>query len=383
LLGVALVLTRVEGFLWIAGLVLAAIVGCRDSIPWKRFLTFVLVVLAGVVPHLLWRHSFYGEWVANTVHAKSGFSTLTMARGARSLTTFVLLFLWPALVLVGPLFARSSRQRALGLSALVMVGGMIAYNLAVGGDWMPMFRFMAPASAFLAVLLGLCLQRLGELPRIAVGLVAMSFAVLPVFDISPVPRSLLENLYFRDFKIGYQSEWYRWQTTVFNTERNTWRGKALASVLKGDESWTGGAIGATGYYSGIYIYDRNGLVNREVAMRDVEAGSGTAGHEKRVPRAWFRKERPRYYKIFVSPNPVPPQGPKFDEAVQNLIQLLFIGEPEERELTQCSRVVTIPISGIPPLPDNAALVILEHVDDPQEARAFWSKYLRQATPKQP
>lgn len=383
LLGIGLVLTRVEGFLWIAGLALSAALACRPAVPWRRLVTFALVVAAGVLPHLLWRHSYYGEWVANTVHAKSGFSSLTVARGARSLATFALLFLWPALVLAGPLLARTSRQRTLAGSALVMAGGMIAYNLAVGGDWMPMFRFMAPASAFLAVLFGVCLQRAGEIPRLVLGVVATTFAILPMFDVSPIPRSLRETLYFRDFKIGYQSEWYRWQTTVFNTERNTWRGKALASVLKGDESWTGGAIGATGYYSGIYIYDRNGLVNREVAMREVEAGSGTAGHEKRVPRAWFRKERPRFYKIFVSPKPVPAQGPKFDEAVQNLIQLLFIAEPAERELTQCSRVVSIPISGIPPLPDNSALVVLEHVDDPREARAFWSKYLRQAPPRNP
>ncbi len=380
LLGIVLVLTRVEGFLWIAGLCLAAVVACRPSVPWKRLIIFVAVVAIGVLPHLFWRHSFYGEWVANTVQAKSGFSSLTLARGARSLATWGLLFLWPVLVLASPLLASTPRQRALGFSALVMASGTLVYNLAVGGDWMPMFRFMAPASAFFAILLGLGLARLKETPRVILGALALGFAVLPIFDISPIPRSLRESLYFRDFQIGYQSEWYRWATSDYNTLRNTWRGRALASVLRGDESWTGGAIGATGYYSGIYIHDRNGLVNREVARREIDAGTGTAGHEKRVPRAWFRDQSPTYYKIFVSPKPVPPQGPRFDEAVRTLMQVLFVDE-KERPLTECSTVKVIPIKGIPPLPPDSALVVLEHEPNRRRARTFWSRYLQASGPK--
>jgi hypothetical protein len=380
LMGIALVLTRVEGFLWIGGLCLAICVASRGTIPWKRLGVFLVVVALGVIPHLLWRHSYYGDWVANTVHAKGGFSSATLARGARSLATFSLMFLWPVLALAGPLGARSSKQRALGLSALVMAGGAIAYNFAVGGDWMPMFRFMAPASAFLAVLFGLGLQKLPKTPRITLAAVSMAFAILPIFDISPIPLSLRKSLYFREFQIGYQSEWFRWQTTTFNTGRNTWRGKALKSVLKGGESWSGGAIGATGYYSNIEILDRNGLVNRAVALREVEAGQGTAGHEKRVARAWFRSERPTFYKIYVSTSPVQPGSKRFDDTVQVLVKLLFT-DPAERELTQCSTVRVIPIKEIQGLAAGSCLVVVEHEDDPKKAITFWSKYLQRSPRK--
>ena len=244
---------------------------------------------------------------------------------------------------------------------------------------MPMFRFMAPVSPFLAVLLGLCLERLPRTTRIAAASGAIVFAVLPLFGHSAVPSSVREALYFREFKVGYQSEWERWETTVSNTDRNTWRGFALKSVLKGGEVWTGGAIGATGFYSDILILDRNGLVNREVAMRDVEPGSGTAGHEKRVPRAWFRNEQPTYYKIFISPMPISPQGESFDAAVQQLIKLLFIAEPAEQELVDCSVVEIIPINNIDPLPPQSSLIMLKHVKNPGRARAFWSRYTEKTT----
>lgn len=381
LVGIVLVLTRVEGVIWIGGLVLASSLNGRRDLPIKRMAVFVAVVISGMLPHLLWRHATYGEWVANTIHAKSGFSGLTIARGARYLATWGLLFLWPVLAIAGAFTGRNDRQRALGLSALLMVLGTLAYNLAVGGDWMPMFRFVAPASAFFAVLFGMGLQRLAQTPRAVAAVVLIVFAALPIFDASPIPESLLQKLYFRDFKIGYQSEWYRWETTVYNTDRNTWRGRAVKRVTRPGESWTGGAIGATGYYSDLFIYDRNGLVNREVAAREVESGSGTAGHEKRVPRSWFRSQAPTYYKIFVAAEPIKPGSPKFNQFVQRYIIQQNFSDPAERVLTECTVVRIYPIIGLDPLPEHSSLVALEHTDSPEQARAFWSRHLKADGPR--
>jgi len=374
LLGLALVLTRVEGLIWIGGLVLASVVACRDAIPLKRLGAYALVVAAGTGAHLLWRHATYGEWVANTVHAKAGFSGATLARGGRSLATFALLFLWPLFVLPAPWLARESRQRRLALSALVVVLGTVGYNLLVGGDWMPMFRFMAPASAFLALLLGVGLERLRTVPRLVTSGALTAFALLPLFDVSPVPRALREALYYRDFVTGYQSEWARLKTTHVNLERNSWRGQAMGAIFDQGQTWVGGAIGATGYYSDVFVHDRNGLVNREIARLEAHPGGGTAGHEKRVPRIWFRKERPTFYKVFTAVKEVAPTGPSFDAVMNILIQVLFT-DPADHALTSCSVVRFYPVGDRAPHRRYGSLIAVEHTDDPEEAFAFWSRYL--------
>ena len=50
-----------------------------------------------------------------------------------------------------------------------------------------------------------------------------------------------------------------------------------------------GAVGALGYYSGLHIYDKNGLVDRLVAMRELDASDALrmSGHDKRVDEGFF------------------------------------------------------------------------------------------------
>ena len=370
LLGGALILTRVEGPLWVVGLLVAA--ACAGRLTRRRALGFLGVALVLLAAQLAWRQAVYGEWLANTVYAKSGLSGLSLARGARNLATYGLLFGWPILALLGPLAATGERRRLLA-SAWVMAAGALVYNVVVGGDWMPMFRFLAPASPFLALLFGALLARLAVLPRTLLGVAAVAFALLPLFDVQLTPRSWREALYFREFRVGYQTEWERWQTGVSNSEKMVRIGKALGQVARPGESWTGGAIGAIGYYSGVRVLGRNGLVHRGVARREVEAGSGTAGHEKRVPRAWFRAEKPSYYEVFLVPGRLPRQGPAFDRAVVNMARAI-LSDPLEAELRACTTVEVRHVTGLEDLEQGASLLLLVHTDDEAQARAFWSRY---------
>lgn len=372
LLGACLALTRVEGFIWLFGLVLASCVLHRKRPPIRRCGIFLGVSLAAVACQVLWRHAFYGDWVANTVTAKAGFSSATIARGARTLATYGLSFVWPFIALCAAPFLRGER-RALALSAALMAGGAIAYNLAVGGDWMPMFRFMAPASAFLALLLALLLARLPHAARIIGGAAAVLIALLPLFDVNLTPRALRESLDFRTFKKGYETEWGRWTTGVGRGQEYELLGRALAQVVRPGETWTGGAIGAVGYYSGIDVLDRNGLVNRAVAQREVQAGTGTAGHEKRVPRVWFKERRPTYYEASIAPFHITGTGPLFKHAVRQL-RASVLADPLEAELLNCSIVVAIPLQPGPGLPEKATLLLLRHTNDVQAARGFWRTY---------
>jgi hypothetical protein len=370
-LGAGLLLTRVEGPLWIGGLLVAA--ACAGRLSRARASAFVATTLAVLATHLLWRHAVYGEWVSNTVHAKGGFSALILARGARSLGTYALLFGWPLAALCAPFAAGNRERRRLALSAWVLVGGALAYNLAVGGDWMPMFRFMASASPFLALLLAVLLARLPQVPRTVLGAAAVVFALLPIFDVQLSPRAWREALYFREFKVGYQTEWERWQNGVSNAEIMARLGQALGQVARPGESWTGGAIGAVGYYSGIRVLGRNGLVHKGVAQREVPMGSGTAGHEKRVPRVWFRGERPSFYEVFLYPVAVPASGPDFDRAVLSLARAV-LSDPLEAELRECTTVEVREVRGLEGLPERASLLLLVHTDDQAAARAFWARY---------
>lgn len=372
LAGGALVLTRVEGFLWIGGLLLAALLAHGRALPRRRALLYLGLSLGVLAVQVAVRRSTHGEWVANTVLAKSGLSGATLARGARNLGTWAVLFVWPVLALAAPLVTRDPRQRAVARSAALVVAGSLAYDLVTGGDWMPFFRFLAPTAAFSALLLALLLDRLPALPRLAAGAAAVGLAGLPLFDLHLVPRGLREDLYFREFLVGYQSEWQRWTTGVANTRANTWKGLALAEVSGPHETWTGGAIGVVAHLSEVTILDRNGLVTPEVARREVEPGSGTAGHDKRVPRAWFRDRAPSFYEALYAPATIPDSGPLFDQAVRQLHGTVF-RDPAEAPLYGCTRVEVRRIEGAEGLHDEASVLLLVHTG-PDEARAFWSRY---------
>ena len=50
-----------------------------------------------------------------------------------------------------------------------------------------------------------------------------------------------------------------------------------------------------GWYSQLFIYDQNGLVSREVAVRDVEPKRAAAGHDKTVSAEFFFEREPTYF----------------------------------------------------------------------------------------
>ncbi|MFT7485367.1 MAG: hypothetical protein ACI9F9_001217 [Candidatus Paceibacteria bacterium] len=370
--GGVLLLTRPEGVVWVLGLLLAAWIGQGKLAP-RRWVPYLAVALAIGFLQLLWRHSFYGSWLPNTVHAKSSLSGSSVQRGARTLATWGLLFLWPLLALGAPLATRATKPRRLALSACVVLLGGLAYNLLVGGDWMPFFRFMAPLSAFFAIALGVLLTKLGSKSLLVCSALGILIAGLPVVDVMLIPQGLRETLYFRQFRIGYQTEWARLQTGRRNTLMYSALGRALDQAMQPTDSWTGGAIGAVGYYSGIQILGRNGLVNREVAKRQVNPGEGTAGHEKRVPRIWFRDQAPTFYDCMLHPKRIRPSGPAFDKAVGELFKG-FVADPHEEGLRNSCYVEARPVKDVPGLPAASTLMLLMHTDDPAKADAFWSRY---------
>ncbi|MGK3967868.1 hypothetical protein WMF38_27325 [Sorangium sp. So ce118] len=128
-----------------------------------------VVFAAPIALHMLWRHSYYGTWLPNTLSAKTGSLAEQLAGGQHYLKEYAE-HTWPVLVLAlfGLCVALVARHRdALCVAALALA--VAGYVLLVGGDWMPFYRFMSPFEPFCFLLAGLGARSLLEplLPVVA------------------------------------------------------------------------------------------------------------------------------------------------------------------------------------------------------------------------
>jgi hypothetical protein len=242
----------------------------------------------------------------------------------------------------------------------------LVYNTLVGGDWMPFFRFLAPASPFIAVLLGLLLNTLGQ-RALPIGLLLIGASLPPLFGQSLAPSALLQPLYFRTFKVGYESEWQRWKTGVGNLAMFKMLGRGLRQVADPADTLTFGAIGAVGYESRLHIHDRNGLVDREVAMRSGTSESKTAGHDKQVPRAWFLDRHPTlFHAVIVTTDTVGPEGPDpYQRAVakaNGMIEQRVFSDPAEAPLRERTYIQVHRLEAEPGIPKGSLLGLLRARD---------------------
>ncbi|MGK4008093.1 hypothetical protein WMF31_36080 [Sorangium sp. So ce1036] len=121
-----------------------------------------VVFAAPIACHMLWRRSYYGTWLPNTLSAKTGSLSDQLAGGKRYLLEYAE-HTWPALLLAlfGLCVAIVWRHRdALCVAALALA--VTGYVLLVGGDWMPFYRFMSPFEPFCFLLAGLGARALLE-----------------------------------------------------------------------------------------------------------------------------------------------------------------------------------------------------------------------------
>lgn len=402
-LALSVALVRVEGFLWV--LVLFAAVAVARSPRGRRFPVAFGVYLAGFVVFLLWRHAVYGEWLANTATAKVGLSAERIARGAKSLASYGLVCVTPLAALAAAPFvlARASvhaiaaaappsgsaprelrTARSLTLAALLVVLSFCAYNVLVGGDWMPFWRFLAPATPFVALLVarGLALVPVRACALVGAALVAVQ--ALPFFDASLAPRAWLEALSYRGFRGAWQSEWQRLETARENGAQFEQLGRGLAAVTTADDSLVFGALGAVGWHApALFLHDRNGLVDREVAAIGGALGTGldAAGHDRRVPRAWFlARTAPRRPTLFhatlvLAPPSGPISGPAsrgFAEVVRGAMLGQVLSQPGEEPLLQHTVVEVALLPESAGAPAGSALLLWRRAPDTATAERFWA-----------
>lgn len=237
-----------------------------------RAFPLIALVFAGVVYHG-WRFSYYGDLLPNTYYAKVGRSMDQLARGLEYLGDYFLNFggwLW-AMILVFAwrrLQGVASRLLLLGIPAAALAG-----VAAVGGDALPMYRFIVPVVPLLAVLL-----TMGAAEAMTLCYSSESrrnpFQSLTVWGLM---AALLVSQGTAAFR-GRQAQYV-------NADRERMQdriaiGRWLAEHYP-EETIALNAAGAIPFYSGMKAIDMLGLNDRQIARSQPETmGEGVAGHEK-------------------------------------------------------------------------------------------------------
>ena len=303
LAALALALLRAEGLYWAILLILMA--GFSRWMAKEKFLKPLLIVFGtlavGYGLYFMWRYHYYGLPLPNTVYAKAGISAKRLVRGLDYVTVNVLTQLTPLLVIPASLFILRRKRLAIGLPIVAMSFAFYAYAILVSGDFMAMGRFLAPGWAFTTLLLAWILAGLAgrSAARHAIALpicaAIIVIGLLPSFDVHIVPHTFRQRFHFRHNRSAeeYSSEYSKWQCQKENAIHWGVRGRALNRWLPPDAQLVLGAIGAAGYYSELFFYDRNGLVNHEVAILPADdSRMRSPGHDKSVDFRFFLEHKP-------------------------------------------------------------------------------------------
>lgn len=383
LVAAAVVLVRVEGILWVLGIMGATAVATtfmgRPRTAPRRYLIAIGVALLALAAQLVFRNVVYGALISNTVTAKTGGAgSEVYARGLRQVASWTLITLTPLFALgLLPFALRHPRREAAAaaLAAILATLGFVGYNVATGGDWMPYFRFLAPAAPLLACAIAIGLDRIPHAPAAVLGIAFVGLQPLTLFDVHVAPQATREAMRFRSFKGGYRTEMARIETARINAGYFGALGSALDAGTVDGDVLAFGAIGSPGWYAPkLDFVDRNGLVTPIVARREVQRGEGTAGHEKRVPHAFFLDQgepQPKWLFAKLIPAIVDgPNSPQFAQAKAAIRGDGVVGRKPEAELFERTVLRLRPMLEGPAA--GQTLMLLERAN-PEAARAFWGQ----------
>ena len=301
LAGVATTLLRTEGIAWSLLIALLGIVTrrLRGEAVWRPVAVYVAIVGTAFSVYFAWRYSYYQLLFPNPVYAKVGFSPEVALRGFPYVAAFVLTFVTPLLLLPAAGYvAWREAPKPVGLVLGTLSLAFPAYAVMVGGDWMAMGRFLVPGFAFGALLMGWLVTRLWErltsrLVVMAVVITTITMGLLPAWNVHLVPASVRRVFNFR-FSWPYRTEYEMWERNFINGfEDRKEEALALKARFKPGDSIVAGGIGVLGYYSGMHVYDRYGLVDRRVAMLPRQPSRlDSPGHDRKVYTDFFLADVP-------------------------------------------------------------------------------------------
>jgi hypothetical protein len=250
---------------------------------------------ACVVPHLLWRFSYYGHWVPNTFAIKSpGLASIAgglayLAESAGRLHLYVLAFPLVALVTIRS-SARGPRSPARVNAPWELLAAMalpyLAYVATTGGDFMPLYRFVAPMLPLFAIASAAGVvalhARLGSTWGMAIGVV-----VVVLFGGLNLMESQRE-----------QGAWTRGPIeSVGLTRRNAanWGrvGERLKDLSQPSDTLATTAAGIIPYVTNLYTIDMLGLVAPDLSNYR-RLPSDRPGHTFYLSEAAIMRMRPQF-----------------------------------------------------------------------------------------
>jgi hypothetical protein len=305
---IATALLRADGALWAA---LAIVVAAIDTAKrgswktaraWRPWIIVLACLAAATAAHVAWRASYYGDWLPNTARVKAGFDFARIGRGFDYAVAQMLAMPACALVPLAVVFMRGRPAPRMAFAALAFVLGAVLYAIEVGGDFMPMGRFVVAAMPFEVLLFAIAYKRISSSrPRaLAFALVVLALTPLPSLGVDVVPRSLRERFHFRlnDARSVSESEMAR----EMKERAQQWAvlGRALALHARPNESIVLGNIGAIGYFTELRIHDLFGLVSPEILGADLPLGPASPGHDRAVTPEFFFPRKPTYLNAFLA-----------------------------------------------------------------------------------
>lgn len=314
LAGVALVLLRADGHLWVFLLAGTALV--LGSVRKDPCLARAARLAAGLpllafLMMTAFRLGYHGDWLPNTARAKIGMSPFVIERGARYVGHALLTYPGLLAALLLPiLMGRRTLERPTFVAFLVVACAM-GYALLVGGDFMCFHRFLLPLWPFGALLFAKGLQALAEdstsRARLALGLAVLLPAsnLAPAWNLHVIPQSVRETCFFRfnattaDGSILFRSEQQQWQDMTSRARQWKRLGEAVAGNTANHASLVAGAIGALGWASRRTIFDQFGLTRRDVADFPQLPGRRSPGHDRYARANYFAPESPTYARVSI------------------------------------------------------------------------------------
>ncbi|MCB1866732.1 MAG: hypothetical protein KDG50_15040 [Chromatiales bacterium] len=247
------------------------------------------VFLVPLLAQAIWRSNYYGEWLPNTLHAKTGDITQQFNAGLDYVSNF---FVHEGLLALSALFGlvvafTENNRRLLALALLTVYP--CAYFVLVGGDWMPLFRFFVPVLPLLALLSDAALRGLldSRVPALLYG--AVSFVL--VVALQMIGQYQSDAAVFRtaeaewDLHAQRTAKWFEAQENAFGRDR------VEGTIALGD-------IGEVGYRTNYPVLDLLGLVTRDIAELP-------GGYTRKIGAGYanyFFSKKPRYVIIISNRN---------------------------------------------------------------------------------
>jgi hypothetical protein len=268
-------LLRADGFLWFVATALFCLI---RRTPAKRLASLVGPFVLVVVPWFVWRWSYYGDLLPNTWYLRTGGDIHQQLRGLFYLYKFIgafggwLLFGLPLLLWI----LRDPHRDAMRLYLGVGVALQTIYVVWLGGDHMPMGRFLIPAVPALTILVLEAIVEIVESVRRSHALAPQAATATAVLLCGLAAFSgLAPVLVPRREPQSHVVE------TRLQTEHWTRAGHWFRAHLPPGTLLATDVTGAVAYYSQLPIVDMLGVNDRHIAHRRVEGmGRGTAAHEK-------------------------------------------------------------------------------------------------------